>query len=511
MCRADGGQGMSVVHQPFRRTDGSRGAVEDGVLARLHSRACSVPDGEAIVGYDDSGNPVEAWTWSQLARAVGAASMRLGAMLRPDEAVILRAPNSAELVVWFLACLHAGVRVCTLHVHATDHELREVARVAGAKLVIGPRPVAGLGHLSLGAPVDSGGQLRTEARARPGGSVILQSSGTTGRGKLVRRSMFSLDADAAGLSAATGLGPEDKLLIAVPLSHSYGVDLQVGAVYAGAALHVFDGFAPGGVERVIRAGRVSVFPGVPFMFEALGRGSGEPVAAPIRLALSAGSALPVAVQTRFEQAWGLPITQLYGASELGTVIVGRPAEERPSSDAVLMSGCVGLPLPGVSVRVLSPDDPGREVVIGDEGELAIRAPSMLDEYLGEPLELTEGHFRTGDLGRVDHVGRVFVTGRIKHLIDVGGLKVNPLEVEAVFAGHADIRECAVVPMALSETVAKLRLLFVPRNGCIPDAESLRAFGRERLAPHKMPRVFERVQELPRSATGKLLRHLIGAA
>jgi acyl-CoA synthetase (AMP-forming)/AMP-acid ligase II len=98
-----------------------------------------------------------------------------------------------------------------------------------------------------------------------------------------------------------------------------------------------------------------------------------------------------------------------------------------------------------------------------------------------------------------------VTGRLKHLIDVGGLKVNPLEVEEVFSGHPAVRECAVVGVPLSETVVRLRLLYVPANGTLPGVGEFRAFARERLSPHKLPRVFEAVASLPRSPTGKLLR------
>jgi acyl-CoA synthetase (AMP-forming)/AMP-acid ligase II len=154
---------------------------------------------------------------------------------------------------------------------------------------------------------------------------------------------------------------------------------------------------------------------------------------------------------------------------------------------------------GVSIRIL------------DAGEVAIRSPSMLASYVDDEAdaELLDGHFLTGDLGTLTADGALVITGRTKLLIDVGGLKVNPLEVEAAIETHPEVRECIVVPLPQSETVSRLRAIVIPRDAAAaPTVDALRGHARSRLAPYKVPRVFEFRDELPRSATGKVLRAML---
>jgi acyl-coenzyme A synthetase/AMP-(fatty) acid ligase len=160
---------------------------------------------------------------------------------------------------------------------------------------------------------------------------------------------------------------------------------------------------------------------------------------------------------------------------------------------------------GVSVRIVRED--GSDANAGEEGQVAIRAPSMLSRYLGDhPMELADGHLLMGDLGRLDRAGRLAITGMMKFLIDVGGMKVNPLEVEQVLREHPSVAECVVVPIRLTPAVSRVRAFVTVRAGAAaPDPAALRAWSRERLAAHKVPRVIEVRESLPRSATGKLLR------
>jgi long-chain acyl-CoA synthetase len=140
---------------------------------------------------------------------------------------------------------------------------------------------------------------------------------------------------------------------------------------------------------------------------------------------------------------------------------------------------------------------------------------MLSHYVGDDSAPTEGgFFLTGDLGRLDARGNLTITGRTKLLIDVGGLKVNPLEVEAVLSQHPAVERCVVVPVKVSDTVSRLKAIVTPRDGAPPEdaptPEALRRFARERLVPYKVPRVFEVRASLPLSPTGKILRHLVAA-
>jgi len=235
----------------------------------------------------------------------------------------------------------------------------------------------------------------------------------------------------------------------------------------------------------------------------------------LRRAYSAGGPLPLAVFDAFRQRFGIPVSQLYGATEIGSVMFNDPDAPGPFDPA-----SVGRPMRGVDVRVLDVERPrpDQPLPAGAEGHVAVRADSMMSGYLRDdddeaaPPTTVDGYLLTGDLGRLDAHGRLTLTGRIKLLIDVGGLKVNPLEVEAVLAQHPEVAACVVLPVRVSDTVSRLKAIVQPRDpaGGGPTAESLRRFARERLTPYKVPRLFEVRATLPRSPTGKILRHLVAA-
>lgn len=341
--------------------------------------------------------------------------------------------------------------------------------------------------------------------ALPGQSVraaglLLTSSGTTSIPKIVHRSVESLDAVARNMVEAIGLTRHDLVLSAVPLSHSYGLEHGLlGPLLAGASVVLTEGMDPASIAR-LAAHDITVLPAVPAMIEIL-CGAHSPISGmcALRLVYSAGAPLPASVRDRFAQHRSLKIGQVYGMTEIGSVTFNDP------SDANFDANCVGRPMRSVSILAVDPDS--RAIAAENaEGELLIRSPSMLSGYLGDPAPFEQGHFVTGDLGRVDRQGRVTITGRHRLLIDTGGLKVNPLEVEAVFQEHAGVAECLVVPMRQSCTVDRLRAIIVPRDPNAPPSEdSLRSFARGRLAAGKLPRIIELASSLPRSASGKVLR------
>jgi acyl-CoA synthetase (AMP-forming)/AMP-acid ligase II len=349
------------------------------------------------------------------------------------------------------------------------------------------------------------------------GGLLLQSSGTTGRPKIAFRTAASLDAVAGATAEAIGFGPSDRVLLPLPLCHSYGVEHGLLApVWAGSCVHLCRGFDLSVALRELTEGGITIFPGVPFMFESLaqrgGDGGGATALTSLRRAYSAGGPLPASVFEGFRARYGVAVTQLYGATEIGSVTfndAGGPGQFDPAS--------VGRPMRGVDVRVLEVDEPraDRPVAAGVEGQVAVRAASMMSGYLRDDdpgSHLADGFFLTGDLGRLDAGGRLTITGRIKLLIDVGGLKVNPIEVEEVLAGHPEVAACVVLPVRVSETLSRLKAVVQPKDpeGQGLSAESLRRFARGRLAPHKVPRLFEVRKSLPRSPAGKVLRHMVAA-
>jgi long-chain acyl-CoA synthetase len=193
---------------------------------------------------------------------------------------------------------------------------------------------------------------------------------------------------------------------------------------------------------------------------------------------------------------------------MGSVTFNDPA--RTGFDPV----SVGLPLDGVDIRILHPEngDISHPLPTGSEGQVVVKAPTMLSHVIGESAgQFIDGYALTGDLGRIDQHGALSITGRLRLLIDVGGRKVNPIEVEQVIREHPDVGECVVVPVKVSHTVSRLKAVVIPKGkGSDEVAEAIRSFARERLSAYKVPRMVEFRDNLPRTPLGKILRHLVEA-
>jgi len=479
------------------------------LLDRLTRHAKRAPGAPAVV--DAARGSVV--TWAELASAVGAAGAALAREIEPGDVVLLVCPNDVRFTAAFLAVLAAGGRVFPLLPESTQTELTAAVERSNAVAAFGtPETLASLdvrGKFILPEIQAEASTVRLVARDASRAGLLLQSSGTTGMPKIVFRDAASLDAMATAMAEAIGFGPSDRVLTCLPLCHSYGIEHGLLApVYAGSATHLSDGFDLNLVRAQLQDGGVTIFPGVPFMFEALARLEGGGRWPSSRAAYSAGGPLPPAVYESFSDRFGVRVSQLYGATEIGSVTYGDPL-----SDHFNPAG-VGRPMRGVSIRILDPVNPrvDRPLPCGAEGHVAISARSMLTRYVGDDAPPTvDGYFLTGDLGRLDATGTLVITGRTKLLIDVGGRKVNPLEVEAVLAEHPRVARCVVVPVAVSDTVSRLKALVIPRDGSADvTPDDLRRFARERLVPYKVPRVFEVRPSLPLSPTGKVLRHLLAA-
>ncbi len=472
------------------------------LLDALRRHATERPESTAVVPYDGG----EAWTYVRLHERVVAMACALNGALAPDGVVVLCCGNRPEFIAAFLGVLHSGRSVQPISPLAAPVERVAAAERTGAACALGEKQlleplrsrVDTLFDLSNGWPAN-----HTEDSAGVSGSepqLLLQSSGTTGFPRIAVRSGGSLDAVAENVVTAAGLTPDDRVLVTIPLHHSYGIENgMLGPIMAGAAIHLCP--ALDAAASLAGIGTATVFPGVPFLFALLARQAGGAPAGSLRAAYSAGTAMPPAVAASFRERFGIAVGQLYGATEIGSVTFGDPHDEG------FEAAGVGRPLPGVSIRILGPD--GSALPCGRTGEVAVRAPSMLTRYVDGEAPMRDGHFLTGDLGSLDARGTLTISGRLKLLIDVGGAKVNPLEVERVLAEHPGVRECVVVPLRVSETVTRLKAVIVARGGDF-DAADVRAFARSRLAPYKVPREWTTVASLPKTATGKVLRASLGS-
>jgi acyl-CoA synthetase (AMP-forming)/AMP-acid ligase II len=450
------------------------------ILDRLRRHASDSPDTLALREVASG----EAMTWSDLSVAVDEFAAGLATDLPKDSVVMLRLPNGCDFHVAFLGVLAAGMTAFPVPHELTRAEFDAAAAKSSACAVID----SGLGI----TPLD-------HRSAGDGPALLLQSSGTTGLPKVVRRDAAALDAVAANCAEAIRFTARDRVLSCVPLCHSYGLEHGLLApLFAGATVHLAQGFDLNVVRRELRESAITAFPAVPSIYEMLGNLAGDDDRGgfpKLRVAYSAGAPLPASVFAKVNQTLKIRAAPLYGATEVGSVTFG------DSDDPHFDPASVGRPMSNVQVR------------IDEDHQLHIRAPSMMSGYVGDdddsPLS-SDGFFPTGDLATIDaHSGNLTITGRLKFLIDVGGLKVNPMEVEQAIAEHPAVAACVVVPVRVSETVFRLKAIVTTTSrAAAPTGDELRAFARQRLSGYKVPRVFELRETLPRSATGKILRHLL---
>jgi len=429
-------------------------------------------------------------------------------------AVILR--NGVHLARALCAVLARGATAVPLSPALRPAEIeRCLSGIAPAAALVEPGTAAGtreaLERVGLvGArilEIASVGGARSAPPAAPAEdpdrvAYYLHSTGSTGFPKRVARTHAMMCADAEAYQAVARLGPGDLIVGVAPLYHSYGISCVLHAVLkSGASARLFAEFAAEEILDEIGSKRATVYPGSAFHFSLLATMTERPGVdlSSLRLCYSCGLGLPRQVAERFRARFGVPVYQMYGATECSSATMNLEGDH----DALVES--VGRPLPGVGVAIL--DEHGESLEAGSEGEIAVRGPSVARCYEGQPelsaLSFRGGWFRTGDLGRLDERGNLWVTGRIKLMINAAGNKVDPLEVENVIGAHPGVVEAAVVGVAGPHAVEWVKAVVVVR-GSVTERE-LREFCRERLAPYKVPRTFQFTEKLPRSPIGKLLR------
>ena len=434
-------------------------------------------------------------SWRELRVATAALAARFAALgERPR--VLVVAQNGASLATAILAALEGGAELYGLSPRTPPAARAELAAKIAARLVLAEdASVAHAERLHFPALLAGGVPARFPARE---GALLHSTSGTSGAPRIARRSARAVDFTARGTAEGLGLAAGDRALIAVPLFHAYGVDHLLAALMAGCGVELHAGFNPAAVRRSLFESGITHLPAVPTMLDALARLS-RPTERPPRLrtACAGGSPLPERVAEAFAARFELIPRQIYGLSELGTVAIADP-------DGPL--GCVGPALPGADLRILDRNAPNPEkpLSVGEEGVVAVAGPLRFDGYV-DGTDAGGEHFVTGDLGRLDARGRLWLTGRVSLLIDIGTLKVNPLEVEALLMRHPDVREAVVLPLAFADTAARLRAVIIPEPGAAPTRDELRRFARQHLIDYKVPRVFDVREEVPRSPSGKILR------
>ncbi|HJQ48036.1 MAG TPA: long-chain fatty acid--CoA ligase [Amycolatopsis sp.] len=492
----------------------------------LESTARRLPGRLALVCGD------ETLTYAELdARANRVAQAVRDRGVRPGDRIALVCPNLPAFPIVYFGLLKAGVVVVPLNPLLKPRELTFILGDCGAVAVFASegndqlpvletvraaaaavpsvRHVFPLGALDeLLAP--RSGKAGTEPTSAEDTAVIIYTSGTTGQPKGAALTHVSLLLNARMREILVPGADHDMTLVALPLYHVFGQTSVLNAnIHSGGTLVLLPRFDPDTALQLMTEHRVTLFSGVPSMFQAFLQTDPDgarlrAAAKTLRLVTSGGAPLPVALFERFDEACGIQIRQGYGLSETSPTITFSPWDEpiRPES--------VGKPVWGVEIRIVDRDD--RPLPAGTVGEIVVRGHCVMRGYFNRPDATAEairdGWFHTGDLGRFDEDGYLYVVDRLKDLILRGGYNVYPTEVEQVLLTHPAVAICAVVGEPHDRLGQEVVAYVVPRTGYDVDIAELSAWARERLAEYKYPRRIEVRDELPVTSTGKLLKRLL---
>jgi long-chain acyl-CoA synthetase len=441
----------------------------------------------------------------------------------PGARVGLMMPNSAAYVAAFYGIARVGGVIAPLNVrYRTQEIVYYLGDTHAAALVVPPAllPIVDEATATLatrptilvvdddgGCSVARSGAWAGQPASGPASPPLLHqyTSGSTGAPKRVIRTHAQLLFELERLTRVFGLNADERLLGAAPFTHVNGlVRTMMTSMYVGGTLFPVREFRRREVLALVTRERITYFGAVPSLFVILADTPirGDVSFGSLRTLFSASAPLLPADNRRFREKYGHWIPQLYGSTETGSISVNL------SSDVEGTLASVGRPLPDVRFDVV--DDAGKPVPTGEEGEVRIASPGAIASYDGNPeataATFREGWYWSGDLGRLAADGSLTLTGRTKLLINRGGFKVNPLEVEAAIASHAKVREVAVVGAPGPHGDDIVRCVIVAAEPCTPD--EIISHCATRIADYKIPSRIEFRDTLPRTETGKLLRHAL---
>lgn len=492
-----------------------------GLLSHLERNAAEAGDHPALLMGD------ERISYRDLRSAAG----RLATLLAdrgvgPDDRVGLMVPNVPAFPIIFYGALQAGCVVVPMNPLLKGREVEYYVHDSGAKILFVWSDVAdearkgadaaGVVTVVIEDPMAAGligdltGSDDTVARSADDDAVILYTSGTTGepKGAQLTHANLTINAETVARQLLTS-DTADIVMGCLPLFHVFGLTCGLNAaVVSGSCLALLPRFDPDRALELISAAGVTIFEGVPTMYNAILHAKSRETAdtSSLRICISGGSAMPVEVLKQFETTFGCTILEGYGLSETS------PVASFNLPDRARKPGSIGVPIDGVEMRIV--DDDGNDVDEGTPGEIAIRGHNVMKGYWGKPDKTAEaipdGWFRTGDIATVDEDGYFFIVDRKKDLIIRGGYNVYPREVEEVLYSHPGVLEAAVIGIADDHMGEEVGAAVVLKKGSDATVEDLRAHAKTNLAAYKYPRRLWLVDELPKGPTGKILRREVQA-
>jgi acyl-CoA synthetase (AMP-forming)/AMP-acid ligase II len=441
--------------------------------------------------------------------------------VRPGDAVAIVMENSPATVVTFLAVVRASAIALPINpqlrrreVEAELSEMRPVLMLVGDGAYDEAVAAAGAAGIATHA-VGQGRRPALDGVARARGALadveadavalLLHTSGTTSRPKAVPLRQRNLAASASAVAEGYGLEADDRSYCLMPLFHVHGlVASTLASLAAGGAVVVPRRVRPGGLWQHVREHGVTWFSAVPTILSKLPPASHDEPGS-LRFARSCSSALAPQLWDELEQRFDVPVVEAYGMTEASHQMTSNPLPPRDRQP-----GTVGLPA-GAEVAVV--DDDWRPCPTGVAGEVTVRGPGVVDGYLDNPeanaASFRDGWFRTGDLGHLAGDGYLTLDGRLKELINRGGEKIAPREVDEALLAHPTVREAVAYGVPDAKWGEVVHAAVVVDGSVSPD--ELRAFCADRLAAFKAPRRIHILADIPKGPTGKVQRRTLAEA
>lgn len=485
------------------------------------------------------------------------ASALLSLGLQRGDRVAIFLPNIPQFVIAYFGILKAGGVIVTCSPLYKDRELEHQLKDSGAKIVIAARDIvrgndlykslegcrarldlkhviatsvtsylppakrslaglAGVRNVRRANTLDFATLTKgSKPIARPADidperdvALLQYTGGTTGIAKGAMLTHYNMYSNAIYTGMALPVTDSDVALAVLPLYHIYGMTATMNApLSAGAEIVLLPQFHVEEVMKTIQRKRVTSFCAVPAMYIAL---INNPKVKDynlrsVRACISGGAALPVAVRKRFIELTGGNLVEGYGLSEASPVTHCNPVH-----DGVVKDGSIGLPFPETDACIVDLDDPDKLLKVGEIGEVAVRGPQVMKGYWNMSDEtnnvLRKGWLLTGDIGKMDEEGYFFIVDRKKDMVNVGGLKVYPREVEEVLFEHPAVKDAAVIgiPDAFSGEAVKAFVVLKDPTAKVSEKDIVE-FCAPRIARYKVPKKVEFVPELPKTLIGKVLR------
>lgn len=447
----------------------------------------------------------------------------------PGTVVAVDLYSTPELVITYFGALRAGMVANVINAMLKEEEVRYILNDSQAQVLVtdaahydalaGLRPeLKALKHIVV-VDGERPGAIRFDSLLKRGRGRyqprdvephtlgnLLYTSGTTGFPKGVMLSHLNLTDNAVNF-AGIHYGPDDTVAIGSPLFHCWGLINGVSSTFHARGTAAFlHRFQTDKALDLIESCRATIFHGVPTMYNYMTKSPAarQGVLRSIRFVLSAAASMPVELIETLRRDFGIEYAEAYGLTETSPVITTAPF----SSTRI---GSCGRAMGDTRLKVVGAD--GREVPAGEVGELWAHGTAIMLGYLNKP-EATrqvldeDGWFRTGDMVRMDAEGYVYIVDRLKDMINVGGLKVYPREVEEVLYTHPKIADVAVVGVPDPDRGEVPKAIVVPRAGQELEQEEVLDFCRRKMASYKVPRYVELAGDIPRSASGKILRRIL---